>query len=112
MLLHVVLAGKGLVALWAEGVLLARVLFRVASGMARGGEMVLAVVLLGERARVGILLCLLFCRTLRRGRGLVTDGWRSLNRSLTQCRLGCDGLRSWIGEVRWDLRVWGLRRVS
>lgn len=56
MLLHVVLACEGLVALGAEGVLLAGVLLGVASGMARGGEEVVAAELLGHGARVAVLL--------------------------------------------------------
>ena len=55
-LLHVVLAGEGLVALGAEGVLLARVLLRVPCGVARGGEVVAAVVLFRYGARVAVLL--------------------------------------------------------
>jgi len=61
MLLHVVLAGEGLVALGAEGVLLASVLLGMAGGVSRGGEEVAAVVDLGQRAGVLVLL----------GRGLV-----------------------------------------
>lgn len=55
-LLHVVLASEGLVAFGAEGVLLARVLLCVASSVARGGEVVAAVVLLCHGARVAVLL--------------------------------------------------------
>lgn len=63
MLLHVVFAGEGLVALWAEGVLLAGVLFGVAGSVARGGEVVVAVELLGHGARVAVLLwaCVVCC---------------------------------------------------
>ena len=56
MLLHVVLAGKGLVALGAEGVLLASVLLRVPGGVARGGEVVVAAELLRHGARVAVFL--------------------------------------------------------
>ena len=55
-LLHVVLAGEGFVALRAESVLFASVLLGVAGSVARGGEVVGAVELLGERARVLVLL--------------------------------------------------------
>lgn len=72
MLLHVVLAGEGLVALRAEGILLARVLLSVAGGVARGGEVVAAVVLLGDGARVAV-----FLRALVRLRGGIEalGGW-------------------------------------
>jgi hypothetical protein len=63
-LLHVILAGEGFVALRAEGVLFARVLFRMTGGVTGSGEVVTAAVLLGQRARVGIFLCLLLCWTL------------------------------------------------
>lgn len=55
-LLHVVLAGEGLVALWAKCVLLASVLLGVAGGVARGGEEVVAAELLGHWAWVAVLL--------------------------------------------------------
>lgn len=55
-LLHVVLAGKGLVALGAESILLASVLLCVAGSMARGGKEVVALELLGHRARIAVLL--------------------------------------------------------
>lgn len=56
MLLHIVLASEGLVALWAEGVLLTSVLFRVARCMTRGGEVVVAVELLSHGAWVAVFL--------------------------------------------------------
>ena len=56
MLLHVVLAGEGLVALGTEGILLASVLLCVTGGVTRGGEVVGTVELLGQRARVLVLL--------------------------------------------------------
>jgi len=46
MLLHVILAGEGLVALGTEGVLLARVLLGVSRRMAGSGEEIVAVELL------------------------------------------------------------------
>ena len=55
-LLHVVLAGKGLVALRAESILLPSVLLCVAGSMARGGEEVVALELLGHGARIAVLL--------------------------------------------------------
>jgi len=55
-LLHVVFAGKGLVALWAKGVLLACVLLGVASSVARRSEVVVAVELLSHGTRVAVLL--------------------------------------------------------
>jgi hypothetical protein len=64
MLFHVILASEGFIALRAEGILLARVLFRVTRSMSRGGEVVTAVVLLGQWARVRIFLCLLLRWTL------------------------------------------------
>ena len=56
MLFHVVLAGEGLVALGANGVFVAGVLLGVARCVAIGGEEVVAVFLLGERARILALL--------------------------------------------------------
>lgn len=54
-LLHVVFARKSLIALRAEGILLSGVLLGMPGSVARRGEIIGAVVLLGERARVLIL---------------------------------------------------------
>jgi len=56
MLLHVVLARKGLVTLWTEGILLARMFLGMAGGMSRRGEEVAAREGLGQRARILVLL--------------------------------------------------------
>lgn len=55
-LLHIVLAGKCLVAFGAVGVLLAGVLLGVARSMARCGEVVVAGVLFGHGTRIAVLL--------------------------------------------------------
>ena len=57
-LLHVVLAREGLVALRAEGVLLAGVLLGVARGVAGGGEEVGAADLIKKRTWILVLLAL------------------------------------------------------
>lgn len=56
MLLHVVFACEGLVAFWAEGILLTSVLLCVASSVSGCGEVIAAVVLLGERTRIAVFL--------------------------------------------------------
>lgn len=56
-LLHVVLASEGFVALGALRILAASVLLRMASGMARSGEVVHAIVLFGNWTRILVLLC-------------------------------------------------------
>lgn len=69
MLLHVVLSRKGLVALGAEGVLLAGMFLGVTCGMAGCGEEICAADLLGHWARVLVLLRLrLAVRGRRDGR--------------------------------------------
>lgn len=65
-LFHVILARESLVALGADGILLASVFLRVASGVARGGEELIAVILFGDGTRVLVLLL----RWFRRGDGL------------------------------------------
>ena len=55
-LFHVVFASKGLVTLWAEGVFFARVLLGVTRGMARGGEIISASILLSHGTRILIFL--------------------------------------------------------
>lgn len=55
-LLHVVLASEGFVAFRTKGVLLPCVLLRMASSMARGGKVVIAVELLSHRTWVAVLL--------------------------------------------------------
>lgn len=56
MLFHVVLAGEGLVALGAEGVLLASVFLGMTCGVPGRGEKVAAVKGLGQRAGILVLL--------------------------------------------------------
>jgi len=56
MLLHVVFAREGLVALWAKGILFAGVLLSMACSVAGCRKIILAVVLLGKRTWIGIFL--------------------------------------------------------
>lgn len=56
MLLHVILAREAFATFWAERILLPRVLFRMASGVTRGGEVLAAVVLFGQGAGIGVFL--------------------------------------------------------
>lgn len=72
-LFHIVLARKSLFAVRADGVLLARVLLRVSCSVARGGEIVVAGELLGQRARVLVLLGL----GVGRRHGLALNSGRS-----------------------------------
>ena len=68
-LFHVVFAGEGLVALGTEGILLTSVLLCVTGSVTRGGEVVGTVELLGQRARVLVLLGRDGSRVVAVGRG-------------------------------------------